>query len=75
MSAAQGDLGGRAARVDDLTNVSKSNELTIQGRLTDVEDIDLAQVTIALQTQNMAYEAALSATSKLIGTSLVDFLR
>jgi flagellar hook-associated protein 3 FlgL len=75
MGIAQGDLGGRAARVDDLISSNATNEISIQGRIADVEDIDLAQVTISLQTQNLAYQAALSSTSKLIGTSLVDFLR
>ena len=52
-----------------------SNSLTLSAQITDLEDIDLTKVTIDLQTQNLAYQAALSATSRLIGTSLVDFLR
>ena len=42
--------------------------------ISDLENVDLAKITIDLQMQQLAYQAALSATSKVIQTSLVDFL-
>jgi flagellar hook-associated protein 3 FlgL len=75
MGVAQGQLGAHQARVDDLTSRNLATSLALQTQLSDLENIDLAKVTIDLQTQTLAYQAALSATSRLIGTSLVDFLR
>jgi flagellar hook-associated protein 3 FlgL len=75
MAAAQGLLGARQAHVDDLVTRNSSQELDLTSMISDVEDIDLAKITIDLQTQQMAYQAALSATSRVLGTSLVDFLR
>jgi flagellar hook-associated protein 3 FlgL len=43
--------------------------------LSQVEDADLAQVTLELQMQQVAYQAALQTTAKVIQPSLVDFLK
>jgi flagellar hook-associated protein 3 FlgL len=49
--------------------------LHLKSSLSDVEDVDLAAATIDLQTQQVAYQAALAATGKTIQPSLLDFLR
>jgi flagellar hook-associated protein 3 FlgL len=49
--------------------------ITLKQSLSQVEDVDLAQVTMELQMQQVAYQAALSTTAKVIQPSLVDFLR
>ncbi len=43
--------------------------------LSSLEDADVAQVTVELQAQQVAYESALEATAKAITPSLTDFLR
>ena len=43
--------------------------------LSNIEDVDLAQVMVNLQAQQVTYQAALSATARAIQPSLVDFLR
>jgi flagellar hook-associated protein 3 FlgL len=43
--------------------------------LSQVEDVDLAQATMELSLQQVAYQAALQTTAKVIQPSLVDFLR
>lgn len=40
-----------------------------------VENVDLARVIVDLQLQEVAYEAALSATSRVIPPALLDFLQ
>jgi flagellar hook-associated protein 3 FlgL len=44
-------------------------------RLTDVEDVDMPATIVALQTQSVAYQAALGAAAKVMQPSLLDFLR
>ena len=43
--------------------------------LSSIEDADIAQVMMNLQAQQVAYQAALSATARAIQPSLADFLR
>jgi flagellar hook-associated protein 3 FlgL len=43
--------------------------------LSNIEDVDLAKVMMDLQVQQVAYQAALSATARAIQPSLSDFLR
>jgi flagellar hook-associated protein 3 FlgL len=71
----QANLGARAKRVEDIVarNIGVSQELTRV--LSDIEDIDLPRTIIDMQTQQMAYQAALAVTAKVIQPSLVDFLR
>ena len=49
------------------------NELT--GHLSAVEDADLAASIVELQMQEVAYKAALGATSRVLQPTLMDFLR
>ena len=39
------------------------------------EDVDLAEVMMQLQLQQVAYQAALAATARVLQPSLADFLR
>jgi flagellar hook-associated protein 3 FlgL len=48
-------------------------ELT--GQLGAVEDADLAASIVELQMQEVAYKAALGATSRVLQPTLMDFLR
>jgi flagellar hook-associated protein 3 FlgL len=58
---------------------AQSNALTLKteltGQLSDVEDADLAASIIELQMQEVAYKAALGATSRVLQPTLMDFLR
>jgi len=56
---------------------SRNDDLAMQMKqgLSDIEDVDLPKTIVDLQTQEIAYQAALAATSKVITPSLVDFLR
>jgi flagellar hook-associated protein 3 FlgL len=47
----------------------------LKNHLSTVENADLAQSAVELQLQEVAYQAALSATSRVIQPSLLDFLR
>jgi flagellar hook-associated protein 3 FlgL len=75
VEVSQGTVGSRFKRVDDMKSQNTADSLTMRTSLTGIEDIDLAEIMVSLNAQQVAYEAALTATAKAITPSLVDFLR
>lgn len=75
LSGAAASEGARMNRINQASSMATDAQLSLKGSLSDVEDVDLAQATIDLETQQTAYQAALHATSKTIQPSLLDFLR
>ncbi|MCL2543276.1 MAG: flagellar hook-associated protein FlgL [Nocardioidaceae bacterium] len=61
-------------QVDKAGSTASDAQLQMTGDLSSLEDVDLAQATINLQMQQVAYQASLAATSKTIQPSLLDFL-
>jgi flagellar hook-associated protein 3 FlgL len=72
---ALGDVGARAARVDATKNSVDSERLDFTSRISENEEIDLPLTIMNLESQKVAYQAALGAASKIMQSSLVDFLR
>jgi flagellar hook-associated protein 3 FlgL len=70
-----GSVGARSARMEAVGQVNSDLQLTLTSQLVDVEDIDLAKTIMELSQQQVGYQAALSATAKVIQPTLVDFLR
>lgn len=71
-------VSGVGARVNQVTAMRERVDGTIvdsQNGLAEVESIDLPATIVKLKMQEVAYEAALSATARVIQPSLVDFLR
>jgi flagellar hook-associated protein 3 FlgL len=74
MTNALADIGARSKRLDNAQQVNSDHSLALTTQLAGVEDIDLPKTIMNLQMQQNGYQAALSATSKSIQPSLVDFL-
>lgn len=74
LSAAAADEGARMNQINQANNVASANQLAMQKTQSDVEDVDVAEATITLQTQSNAYQAALMAVAKTSQRSLLDFL-
>lgn len=68
-------VGSRQARLDRQADANLADLTDLEGRRSEVEDVDLAKVLIQLQGQELAYQAALSVTSSSLQTSLLDYLR
>jgi flagellar hook-associated protein 3 FlgL len=68
-------VGARYNRVESMKNAADNRIVTLNSQLSAVEDIDLPATIMEMQLQQTAYQAALSATAKVIQPSLVDFLR
>jgi flagellar hook-associated protein 3 FlgL len=74
MLRAASDIGTRASRMETAKQVNADLQLTLTSRSAGIEDVDLAKTIMNLQLQQTGYQAALSATAKVIQPSLLDFL-
>ena len=75
MLTAASSNGSRQKILESTMSDVSSQQLTIKGQLTGVEDIDMASVIMNLQMQEVVYQGALSAGARVLQPSLVDFLK
>jgi flagellar hook-associated protein 3 FlgL len=67
--------GARTNRLEAaLTRLGEVEESTVK-QLSSVEDADIAETLISLNSQTAAYQAALRAGASIVQSSLMDFLR
>jgi flagellar hook-associated protein 3 FlgL len=67
-------LGATQNRIDSALTRNLSDQQSLKAQMSDVEDVDMAEAIMNLQTQQVAYQATLGALAKAIQPSLVDFL-
>lgn len=75
MLSARAAAGTRYGALEAAASDNKKALVDLKGQISAVEDIDLAEVIVELKTQEVAYQAALGATSRVLQPSLLDFLR
>jgi flagellar hook-associated protein 3 FlgL len=75
ITSARSDAGTRMTRLEQATTVAGDVELTLTSRLSEIESTDLPKAMVDLKTQEVAYQAALAATARVMQPSLLDFLR
>lgn len=75
LRGAVADVGARAARVGDLKQAAEDRINMLKSQVSEVEDVDLPKTIMDLQLQEVAYQAALGTTSRILQPTLVDFLR
>jgi flagellin-like hook-associated protein FlgL len=68
-------IGARMNRVEMTMNRGEETRISLTGLLSENEDVDIAEVMTRLNLQQMALQASLTATARLIQPSLLDFLR
>ena len=68
------ELGFRSASMQALDNRVSGLRVSREKSLSDIQDTDMAQAILALQRQDIAYQAALQMGSRVIQTSLQNFL-
>lgn len=71
----QTDVGSRQIRVEAAIQASADRDLELSTSLSNVENADLPKVIVDLQMQQVAYQASLAATARVMQPSLLDFLR
>jgi flagellar hook-associated protein 3 FlgL len=75
MRTALADVGTRYGRVETAMSTLTDVNLTNSAALSEVENVDIAKAVVDLQMQEVAYQAALGATARVLQPSLLDFLR
>jgi flagellar hook-associated protein 3 FlgL len=75
MRTALSTVGTRTNRIETATDILDSTTLDTKAALSDVENVDIASAIVDLQMQEVAYQASLGATSRVIQPSLMDFLK
>jgi flagellar hook-associated protein 3 FlgL len=67
--------GTRYQRIEQSAQAADDTKMSLENNLSSIENADLAETTVHLKLQEVAYQAALGATSRVIQPSLLDFLR
>lgn len=70
-----GETGARASTLNSATENLNSLKTTVTSFKSDVQGVDLESAMTELTTRQMAYQAALVATSKVTSLNLTDYLR
>lgn len=68
-------VGAKANRLDLASERLKDIDINLQALQSKTEDVDMAALIVNIKTAENAYMASLSAGSRIIQQSLVDFLR
>ncbi|HYY81581.1 MAG TPA: flagellar hook protein [Actinomycetes bacterium] len=75
MRNALAKVGALHDRVQTMRDRAGQRLTRLERGLAEVEDVDLPATIVDLQVQQTTYQAALSATAKVVQRSLADFLR
>ena len=68
------DIGGKTTRMEVKENVIQELEIAYKDRKSSIEDADITEAIMTLKSKELAYNAALNASSKIMQLSLVNFL-
>lgn len=69
------DVGMKYSRLEVRENIAAQVNLSLTERKSMIEDADMVESIMNLQSIETAYQAALASTSKVLNLSLVDYLR
>lgn len=69
----EGDLGGRAQRVEISRNRLEDQTVRMTELLSSAEDADMVKIVVELQTAGAAYQAAISAGIQILELSIMKF--
>ncbi|WP_183094864.1 flagellar hook-associated protein FlgL [Nocardioides stalactiti] len=75
VTSARTAAGTRLDRIEKADASAISAHQSLAATLSTLENTDLAKAAVDLQLQEVAYQAALAATSRVLQPSLIDFLR
>jgi flagellar hook-associated protein 3 FlgL len=68
-------VGSRYAQVESTVDSLSASTLATKSSLSDIENVDAAQAIMDVQMQQVAYQASLGATARVLQPTLLDFLR
>lgn len=67
-------VGAKASRMEIRQNIFEDLKITNTERLSKLEDADLVEAITDLRSRELSYQAALAASAKVMGLSLVDYV-
>lgn len=70
-----GQLGVAQNQLDNLTKSHDDLKLVIEGNISDVEDVDVAQVSSSLQTLQFQMQATYATISQVTQLSILNYIR
>ncbi len=75
ISAIRSQVGARMQQLESMQKTLLDSKTKIQELLSNTEDADLTEAIIDLQTRQNVYQAAIATASRVLQTSLTDFLK
>ena len=75
MTGHRTEVGSRLESIEVYKKILSGLDLLHTNRLSDIEEVDLAQAITLLQVKQTLYESALYSASQILSLNLVDFLR
>lgn len=71
----QGRVGAASQQLDAAETRQNAEKLNTEEHISKIRDVDIADAVIRLRSAEVSYEATMSATSRALSRSLLDFLR
>ena len=68
------DVGSKMVRMEIKENMFQDLKITNTDRLSKIEDADITEAIIELESKELAYRAALASSAKVMELSLIDYL-
>ena len=68
------DNGTRSSRLELISNRLMDQTTTFETLQSENEDVDISEVAIQLSSSELTYEASLMATSKIMQTTLMNYI-
>lgn len=75
LTSARAASGAALSRVQAAQTTQATDQVTIKSNLSSIQDIDLADVAVRVNTAQVVYQAALQTTANVRQLSLLNFLR
>jgi len=69
------DHGALTARLEAASTAATAQNQSVRKSISQQTDADLADTLVQLGSVQTAYQAALQSAAKLMGTSLMDYIR
>lgn len=74
LAACQADVGSKLSRIEQRLSLIEDTKLSDTDRLSQLEDADLVETVTALQSKEVAYQAALQTATMLQNLNLAQYL-
>lgn len=74
LNIASAELGAKYKRAELTENKLMDEQTNTEDKLSNNEDVDIADVIISLSQSEQLYQASLSATAKILGNSLLNYI-